>query len=164
MAQSLQLTIDNKDLLRAMQKGPDILRQELNRSLGRSVQEMAVQARNNAPRAHSVLTNSIMARQAGDLVYELVSGTAYGRMVEEGTDSGGFPSEQTILDWIKDKGINPHDPDMSREDLAYVMARSIALRGTPAQPHMVPAFESKKARAEYRLNKAVDRTLQRMGK
>lgn len=155
----LQITFDHQGLRETFAKAPQVLIKHIDRAVLRTVQEIAREARQRAPEAYGTLRNSIKTRHPQDLVGEVVTGTDYARMVEEGTDSGGFPPEQTMLDWIKRKGITPDDPRMDQEDLAYVLARAIALNGTPAQPFMQPALESKRARADQLIDQAIGRAV-----
>lgn len=161
---SLQLTYDSRELQRAIRHSPAILAKHIDRAVDRIAQEMAVLARIGAPKAHSILTNSITVRRPDKLTGEVVTGSAYARLVEQGTGPGGWPPQQTMLDWIRVHGIQPNDPEMDQQDLAYVMSRSIARKGTPAQPFMAPAFEQKKARAGQLLDQAVDKALQEMAR
>ncbi|HFD81050.1 MAG TPA: hypothetical protein ENK05_11780 [Gammaproteobacteria bacterium] len=161
---SLELRVETEELRRAIAAGPKVLEKHMDLAIGRVVREMSRSAIRKAPKATSQLTDSIMFAQASPYEGLVFAGTEYARMVEEGTDAGGFPPEQTILDWIKDARIKPDDPSMDQEDLAYVMARSIALKGTPAQPFMAPAFEDNKARAERRINRAIRAALREMSR
>jgi len=159
----LQLQYNNDKLRRAFTQSERTLRGYVDRAVGRATIEIANLARRLAPKAHSILTNSITIRRPDPYTGEAVAGSAYARMVEEGTGPGGWPSERTMLDWINVHNIQPRDPGMTQEDLAYVMARDIALHGTPAQPFMQPAFEQKKDRAAKLIDKALDDALGAMG-
>lgn len=46
-----------------------------------------------------------------------------------GRKPGKFPPISAILQWIRDKRIKPNNPKTTDRQLAYVFARSIALRG-----------------------------------
>jgi len=156
---SMELRIESKGLQRALAASPAILGRHMSLAIGRSVQEMARSAKRNAPKAFSTLTNAIGAIQSSPLEGLVVAGVDYARAVEEGTEGGAFPPVQNILDWIQVTKQVPDDPDMSQADLAYVIARSIAEHGTPAQPFMAPAFEDNKARAERNINNAINSAL-----
>lgn len=158
---NLELTINSKGLERALANSPRILEKHVARAISRSVQEMARSAKRNAAKAFSTLTNAITATQPSPLEGLATAGTDYALAVEEGTDPGGsMPPVQHILDWIKVIKLEPRDPDMTQEDLAFVIARSIAFKkGTPAQPFMQPAFDDNVARAERRINKAINDAL-----
>ncbi|HHJ11894.1 MAG TPA: hypothetical protein ENK00_01835 [Chromatiales bacterium] len=123
---------------------------------------MARDARRRAPKAFSTLTNAIRGDQVSPFEGRVVAGVDYARAVEEGTRGGAFPPVRNILDWVKVTRQVPDDPAMDQADLAYVIARAIARRGTPAQPFMGPAFEDNKARAQRRIDAAVQAALREM--
>lgn len=157
---NLRITVDSKRLQQALQQGPKVLQKQLKLAVLRTVKEMAREAKRGAPKAESILTNSIHHRMADPLTGLVLVGADYGRMVEEGTGPGGWPPVQDLIDWIRVQGITPNDPEMDERDLAFTMARSIAINGTPAQPYLRPAFASKKARAEQLINQAIDRAIE----
>lgn len=159
---SMELTIQNKGLLQALRQSPQVLEKHLNLAVLRSVQEMARSARGYAPKAESTLTQSINHRMVSKLEGIVSTDQDYARMVEEGTGPGGWPSDQSMLDWIRVKGITPNDPDMDLGDLAFLFARSIALHGTPKQPFMQPAFDINKGPAEQRMDKAIAAAIEEM--
>jgi len=112
-------------------------------------------AKELAAKNTSQMAESIKPRKVSMLVHEVLADTNYARAVEEGTRPGGFPPEQSILDWIKTARIQPDDPFMEQEDLAFVIARSIYKRGTPAQPFMEPAVEKNATRIDVALRHAI---------
>lgn len=159
---TLNLTIDAKRLQQAISASPKVLNKHLRLAVLRSVKEMARAAKRKAPKAESTLTNSIHHRMADDLTGLVLVGADYGQMVEEGTGPGGTPPTQDLIDWLRVKRIEPNDPEMSREDLAFVIARSIAINGTPKQPYLQPAFDSGKARAQRRIDRALGAAVREM--
>ena len=164
---TLALTVDTERLQQAMARAPVRLVSELNRAIGRIVLEMARAAKRKAPKATSLLTNAIGGLQVSPIEGLVFAGVDYASAVEQGTGiygpqgaaSGRMPPTANILDWIKVKRIQPDDPHMSPRDLAFVIARSIARKGTPAQPFMAPAFKENSARAERRIEAAIERAL-----
>ena len=163
---SFELTIDTANLARAMAQGPQTLERHLSPAIGRTVLEMGRSARRNLrankSMAFSTLMQSIIGLNTSPLEGVVRAGTDYARMVEEGTEAGGFPPEKTIEDWIKVKGIQPQDPRMDVADLAFVIARAIAVKGTPAKPYMEPAYEDNRDRAERRIDRAINAALKEM--
>lgn len=159
---TLDLTIDAKRLQQTLDDGPQTLRKHMRLAVLRSVKEMARTARRKAPKTESILTNSIHHRMVDDLTGLVLVGADYGQMVEEGTGPGGTPPTQDLIDWLRVKRIEPNDPEMSQEDLAYVIARSIAINGTSAQPYLQPAFDSGKARAQRRIDRALGAAVREM--
>ncbi len=162
MAASIELQIKSKALEKAMRRAPDVLSHHLDKAINRIVLEMANIARLKVPKAHSNLVNSINIRRPSPLVGEVVPGMAYARYVEQPTGSGGTPPVQAMLDWISVKGITPRNPDMDKRDLAFVIARQIAISGTEPQPYLQPAFDDNKAMAGKRMNQAIDNALKAM--
>ncbi len=158
----LTLTIQNRSLVQAMQKAPALLEQHMRRAVLRTVMEISRDARQKAPKGFTTLTHAIKHRMPQPLVGEVVAGVDYAQMVEEGTGPGGYPGVQVMTDWIRVKNITPNDPSMDTRDLAFVMARSIAMTGTPAQPFMQPALDGNKAQAERRISQAIDNALREM--
>lgn len=132
---------------------------EVDRAIGRGAQEVAVEARGGAPKAFSTLAQSILVRREGQADYSVIAGARYARYVEKGTGPGGKPPLQALRDWIRIKRIEPADPTMDREQLAHLLQRSIAKRGTRAQPFMQPALEAKLPRIRELLEQAVTRGL-----
>lgn len=127
----------------------------------RGAVEIAREARANAPKAQSTLASSISVRRLAPGVHQVIVGADYGVFVEEGTEPGGFPPQRSIEDWLGVRNIEPNDPRMTREDLAFVIARSIARHGTPAQPFFDPAVEDQRERVVRLLNAAADEALAR---
>ncbi|MBA1332067.1 hypothetical protein QQ73_13395, partial [Candidatus Endoriftia persephone str. Guaymas] len=160
--------IHNKGLMQALRQYPELLKHHMELAVLRSVKEIARDARRNAPKAYNTLTHSITQRSLywlnGAVVGEVVAGMDYAQMVEEGTGPGGWPSDRTMLDWIHAKHIEPHDATMDEWDLAFLLARSIALHGTPAQPYLKPALQNNKAKAERRISRAINAALKEMGR
>ena len=170
---SMELRVDSKGLQQAMAAGPAVLEKHMARAIWNITQEMARDARRRAPKASSELVDAIIPSQPSPFEGLVSAGKDYARMVEEGTQPDGkIPGKRadserykSILDWVTvGSGVTPNDPSMSKEDLAYIIARSIALKGTPAQPFMAPAFENNKARAERRINNAINAALKEISR
>jgi len=156
----LQIIIDEDQLLQAIRQQPEKLTRELDRALDRVLFTFSRDARAEAPKAFSILANSIGVDRQGPLEGTVGPSVVYGRAVEEGTDPGTLPPVDAIEDWIRVRHIQPNDPSMDERDLAWAIAKSIAEGGTPAQPYMRPAFEHNRARAESLINDAINRSLQ----
>lgn len=153
------LEFHTSQLVAALHLAPQRLAAELDRAISRSLLEMARTAKRNAPKAHSTLANTIHHQMLSSFEGEITAGVNYARYPEEGTPPQPLPPDQSILDWIKVKNIQPNDPTMTQADLAYVIARSIAARGTPPQPYAEPAFEEHKADTERRISEGILRAL-----
>lgn len=158
----MEFTIDSAAVQRAFNVGPKAAMKEIGQAVRTSINRVARDARRNAPKAFSTLTNSIIGTMVDPLTGEVAPGVDYARMVEEGTDPGGMPPLQSMEDWIRVKGISPNDGSLDPRDLAYVMARSIASKGTPAQPYLAPALDKNRAAIAKRVDQAVDKVLRQM--
>ncbi len=138
--------VDDRAVIEAFDKAPKIMRSHIRKGLRRGGIEVARLARRLAPKAFSTLTQSIKQTVISDFRVDVIAAANYARAVEEGTGPGGRPPVQTIKDWLKVRRIKPRNPDMDIDDLAHIISRSIAKRGTPAQPFMQPAVERKENR------------------
>ncbi len=144
----------------ALLQAPMKLTQELDKAVGRSVLTLARTAKIKAPKAHSDLTNSIKSIQPSPLEGHVASGMAHATLVAEQTGAQGVPPEQSILDWIRVKNIEPNDPEMDQQDLAYVIARSISAKGTPADDYLVETMAEHKDEVNSRFDQAIARALE----
>ena len=162
----LNLELDLSQLERvadAFDKAPAILLNRLEQAVGRGAGEIAREAKRNAPKAHSHLVNSIRVRREQDLARMIGPNMDYGAYVEQGSSPGGRPPRQTILDWIRVKGIQPNQPNMTQSSLAFVISRSIARKGTEAQPFMAPAAEDNRDRVHALVSNAINNALREAG-
>jgi len=146
---SIRIEIDAREIEQALARSPRALVTRLGRAVRRGGAEVAREARAQAPKAFTTLTQSIRSAQGEDVLTAVVAPTvAYGPYVELGTGRFGpggtasrrMPPTAPLVDWIRRKRITPDEPWMDEEDLAYVIGRSIAARGTPRQPYLRPAL------------------------
>lgn len=169
-AVALDLKVDNGKLLLALRRSPANLQRNMGQAISRIVADIGRTARRTAPKATSQLTNSIQARRITPLHGVVRTGTAYADPVEHGSGlqgpnpgaRAGFPPVTDLLQWVRVKQIVPRDPRMDEFDLAYVIARSIAQKGTPPQPYLGPAVDAHRADAVRRIDAALDKTLEAM--
>ena len=157
-----EITAPDQDrLLAAMRTAPAALERHMDRALGRIALTVASAARRAAPKATTALANSILPRRISALEYHVAPGMDYAADVEYGAGPGGGTPGQprAILDWVRARRIAPRDPHMTQEDLAYVIARSIARHGAPPQPYLEPALEQHRATAEQRIDAAITAAL-----
>jgi len=139
--------IDAARVARAFKRSPRIMIDRVDAFLLRGALELAREARREAPKASSLLANSIYPDKLGDMDYLIGPHVAHGVYMELGRRPGGaMPPFQPILDWLKNKGVASLSGEEPR-DVAWAMRRSIQRKGTPAQPFMGPAL----ARMEDRL-------------
>lgn len=159
---SLTLQIDADNLHKAFLKAPGTLQRNLERAISRIMAEMARSARGYAPKSFSNLVNSIRAKRINALEGIVAPGINYAQMVEEGTGiygptgiaTGKLPPVDSIEDWVVLNRIGSGDVDSL--DMAWMVARKIAATGTRPQPFLQPAIDDNKARAESRINQAIE--------
>jgi HK97 gp10 family phage protein len=155
--------VHSDKLVQALLQTPQLLAKNMAKAVLRSAKEMARAARTNVnqgPNAFGTLRNTIKEKQRSPYEAIIAPNVNYAQMVEEGTSGGGkAPPRDSIEDWINVRGILPNDPFMDSRDLSFLIARSIAKKGTPPQPYLQPAFDDNKAKAERRINLAIDAAL-----
>jgi hypothetical protein len=161
---TIEIDTNAEHLAQAIRNVPSAIKRHITPALTLSVLLIARQAKRNVSAngsmAHSLLINSINSRTAIDgLEAEAYAGMNYARFVEDGTRGGGYPNQQTVMDWLRVKRIKPNNPETSESELAFLIARQVALHGTAAKPFMVPAFETEKAATINRVNTAVQQAL-----
>jgi len=157
---SISINISERKLQSALAKQPEALKKNMSVAISQIVARMARSAKLKAPKAFSILTNSIKSKRLNAFTGQVTAATDYASFVEEGRKPGGkMPPLSAINDWIKVSQIEPNNPDMSDDDLSFVIRRSIAIKGTRPQPFMQPALDENKAWALNRINKAIDQSL-----
>jgi len=167
----MELTIDANKLQQAILKAPDKLEANLNKAITRTIREMARSAREHASKAFSTLVQSIRSKKISTLEGQVAPGTNYAEAVERGTGvygpagvaSGKLPPVDNIEDWVKVAGIQPREIGQTQRDVAWLIARKIAVTGTKPQPYMQPAFDDNAKRAEARINKAISNAISESG-
>jgi len=156
----LRIEVDSRRVAEAIRRAPRLLESELHRALGRIGHDIARDAKAFAPKGGtSLLTNAINVRQPDISSVEVFAGVQYSTYVEKGTPPH-FPNVQHIQDWVEQAGLSPNTAGEDSRDVAWRIARSIAVAGTPAQPFMEPALEKNRANAGRRVNAAIDRALE----
>lgn len=146
-----------------MERSPGVLERHIDRGVGRGALELSREMRKEAPKAFSTMTQSIGVNKPGDGIRQVTVGQEYGIYVEEGAGPGGFPPLRSMMDWIRVKRIRPDDDSMSERDLAFVIARSIARKGTPAQPFASDSTEKMEPRIHQIVGGAIDDGLREVG-
>lgn len=118
----------------------------IDRALTRGAMELHRDAVRRAPKADSALVKQSGVEHHGVLEKHVVFGARYAGYVERGTGPGGLPTLADMVAWVKRRNIQPRAPGMDVESLAYVIRRSIAHKGTPAQPFAGPALNAMRPR------------------
>ena len=86
-----------------------------------------------------------------NLTSKIGPSTAYGVWAERGRGPGRMPPIAAVEGWARRKGINP-----------YVLARSIARKGTKPRPYMVPSFNQNRGAVVARFARIGVAVVQRM--
>lgn len=144
----------------AMRRAPDVVMEEVDRVIGRVAIEGAREAKREAPKAFSELTNSIRNEQIGLGFHRIIADAPHAEYREKGSPPQRLPPIDIIRRWIETKRIQPRTP-MTIEDLAWLIARAISRRGTKPQPYMEPARQTSIDRLEALLPAAARRATER---
>ncbi|MDH5393957.1 MAG: hypothetical protein OEY11_12280 [Gammaproteobacteria bacterium] len=167
----LSMTVDPGALPFTLRNALPTFKKHVGPPVSRTVLMMQRSARRKAPKAMSVLTNSIFATMALDgLGGEVTPGVDYAEAVEDGTGlwgpdktaSGKMPPIESIEDWIKVRRVVPDQPHMDTRDLAFVIARAIAARGTAPQPYLQPAFDEERPAGEKRIYRGIKKAVREL--
>lgn len=126
-----------------------------------------------APKADGDLHRNIQQARITQLVHEIVSRARHGFFVEKGTgiygpegrplNLGMLPDSgvAAIAKWIRRRGIVARK--VSQAALPWVIARSIAKRGTPSQPSAELAFNANRDRVPQLVRAALERGITELG-
>lgn len=164
MLKSLNVDITGDQQFRkALQQTPEALFKQLQKMVSRGGSEAAREQKRRAPKAQSTLVNSIRSIRDEDLSAIAAPNTDYAVFVNDGTGPGGFPSLQAIKDWIRVKGISPRNAKDDLDDLAYMISRSIARKGTQAQPFVDNTAEKITPRIHRLMQQAARNSLKEVG-
>ena len=167
---TITLTHNLDFVIEQFRRAPATMTREVDRGVSRAAQEVAREAKRRAPKADSTLTNSIHAERKEMMDWLVGTSVEHGEYVETGTGlwgpnrhaSGRMPPVHSLVDWIRRRRIVPDDPEMDDRDLAYVIGRSIARRGTPKQAYLEPAADAKRGRVRVLIGEGVRRGLGRL--
>lgn len=140
----------------ALARVPQSVITEMDGELARGSAEITREARENAPKDSSALTNSIAPRRVTLLEHHITAASDHASFREYGSGPGGRPSLDRMMAWIRRKGITPRAATDSR-GLAFLIARKIAREGTPGQPYMEPAYHAVAPKLDARLRASVAR-------
>lgn len=159
----LNLTFGSDRIAEAMRKAPDALDAAAEKGLDAAAQEVARIAKQEAPKASTLLTDSIQVRRPGQFIRVITPGTNYADFVNEGTGifgpnhsaSGTLPPVQSILDWIRMRRIEPNTKGMSERGLAFLIASGIAKTGTRKNAFMDRAAAKSAVPANARFTQAM---------
>lgn len=158
---TIRITSNLPEVRAAFKRAPALVLRELDRQLARGAKEIARDARAEAPKATSELTNSIRAVRAGLGDHLVIAASGHAGPVEAGRRPGPMPPLQSIIDWMKVRRIGPSDPD-ARRRAAFPIARAIGRRGTRPQPFMRPALEKNRSRLDELMREGAARAMRQV--
>lgn len=124
----------------------------IDRGMGRGAHELARDAQQTMPKFRSRTATATGVEHPGPLHWRVVFGTRWAVFTEGGSGPGGRPSLAELRDWIRLKNITPRTPGVSASSLAFLIQRSIARKGVPAQQFASKSLE----RARPRLAELVE--------
>ncbi|MGL0933108.1 hypothetical protein ACSTEA_06825 [Vibrio vulnificus] len=159
----LHIDIDISALDEAFRTAPEVLNQHLKSAVSYAGSFVSRAAREEAPKAESLLVNSIRSNVVGELSRMITSSLNYNNWVVQETGPQGMPPLQSVLDWVKVKRIQPKTPNTDQRDLAFMIARSIARNGTPSDDFYDRAAEQTQDKVSDILNASVKMALQQAG-
>lgn len=157
------VTVDISRARDALGRIPAEVERAVEVQLALGAEEVARDAKRNAPKLYSTLANSIRAERVGALHYRVSTGMNYARGVEEGTGPAAgkaryYPNPESLLQYLqmspqmrrfewKRKGSLMRDLQEAVLPLrAKQMAWAIYMKGTKARPFMQPAAEANRSR------------------
>lgn len=156
MSDFLSIRIDISGARDGLGKLPAAVVRAVDTKLARGAEEVAREAKGNSPKAFSHLTNSIRAERISDMHYRVSEGMNYGRPVEEGARPHRVDSRK-LIPWVERVlGVRGKDA----RSKAFLIARSIAMRGTRAQPYMQPATDIMRPRVQQLVMLGVEEGIQ----
>jgi hypothetical protein len=139
-------------LEQALRQAPEIMERNLEPFVNRAAQEVAREERHVAPKAFSILANSLHVVRVTNLHYRATTNINYAGYVEEGTKPH-FPNPSNLVPWVRRVLGVPAD---DAEGVAFAIARSISRRGIRAQPFAKPTRDKMESRVLALLGQGVE--------
>ncbi|END5526333.1 hypothetical protein ABMC86_001973 [Vibrio vulnificus] len=159
----LHIDIDISALDEAFRTAPELLAKHLRSGLDHAGMRVQKAAQLEAPQADGLLVKTIESLVISDLRRMITSSANYNSLVVQETGHQGMPPLQSVLDWVKVKRIQPKTPNTDQRDLAFMIARSIARNGTPADDFYDRAAEQTQDKVSDILNASVKMALKQAG-
>jgi len=151
-------------LQQAMSAAPKAVAKHLSKAVNRAGQEVAREKKRQAPKANSTLTHSIQSTKTDRFTALVAPTVGYAHYVVSSWDSQKAPpSPQTILDWVKVKGITPNNPKHTQQDLAFAIANSIQKRGVQGNDFVAETADVMRDRVSQILTQASHNALKEVG-
>lgn len=176
MSDAFSISIDISRARDALGRIPAAVERAVEVKLWRGAEEVAIEAKELAPKLYSNLVNSIRAQHIGALHYEVVTGVHYARGVEEGTGPVAgkaryYPNPESLLQflrmtpsmrgfsWARLNSAKRGGQDLELWFRSRAMAMAIYNKGTKPHPFMKPAADNKRSRVIELVNQGVDEGL-----
>ena len=153
----IEIEFDDAQFQKFMRNKPEAVAEHVDSALSRAALEVSRLVRKGAPKATSMLTNSIIPQRERSLEHWVIAGAGYARDVEYGKRPGSPVSPASILSWMKTKGITPRHGSMKSS--SFLIARSIRHRGVAAQPFFRPALKIMRPRIKSLIEAGVKKGL-----
>ena len=159
----IDLSDNSRAVVAAFMRSPQVMASEVDLGLKRGALEVGRTERQAAPKAFGTLAQSVIDRRVASMHHQVTAGVNYALAVERGSGPGGSPSQQTLEDWIRVKGIAPRTPGTTTRALAFLIGRKIRRRGTPAQPFAEPTLREKQPRVLQLVRQSLERGVRKVG-
>ena len=137
--------------------GDKIVRDETRKGITRSVIQIEADAKRLVPVDTHNLQRSLtheVVQQGSNVTGRVGTNLIYAPVVEYGRSPGSMPPPSALVGWLRRKGID--------EKYAFVVARSIARRGTRKQPYLKPALEKNRQAISREMDQVLRRIAQRL--
>lgn len=154
--------INDRALLLALKQAPEHMQPILDRGIGRAGEEVAREARQRAPKAFSLLVNSIRSNRPRPLLREVGAHVDYDAAVQEGTGPAAgkrryFPDPKRLETYIALRGgvrlarRGSKKRARQEDEIRYragALARFISIHGTRPQPYLASTMQAMAPRVE----------------
>lgn len=129
--------VDTKELEQFEKEIESIVDSALDRNLKQGAHIAGAEIQSEARRMVPVDTGALRisienSALAGALGVEVGPTQPYGKEIEFGRPPGTYVSPAALKKWAAKRGLNP-----------YAVSKSIQAKGSPAQPYLFPAVDSK---------------------
>lgn len=159
----LSVELHNSVLDEAFRTVPDTINKYLKAGISHAGSLVSREAREQSPKAETTLTHTIKSHRKGELQRMITSSMRYNAFVVQDTQPQGMPPIQSVLDWVRVKRIQPRNPKADQRDLAFMIARSIAEKGTEGNDFYDRAAEQTQDKVAQILKRSVDEGLRAAG-
>jgi HK97 gp10 family phage protein len=146
------IVIDSTKLDRKGRQAVVTFARTLDRFVSRAAQEFAREEKLQAPKAFTILTNSVTVQKNGNSDYQVRAGAKYARFVNDGTRPH-TPPLKPLMEWLRlTKGVPAGHELYAR---ARGLQRFIAAHGTKANPFIDRTMAKMKGRVMVLLHEGV---------